>query len=817
MLKSVGAVIVTAFSLFSAGGGAAQKVDINQLKGLDVPEGLKEVIGSMMVEMRGLKNENAALQNRTQIVEAGLRNKTLVEEELRGEISWLKSDRDAFQNKTRVVEAQLRGEISWLKKDIDAFQNKTQRRRGEEQTPVCGREAVDNMLAVCCASGAPAGNGHRLQEFVGCDSLPPTCSLDCSFRFISIFDNCHDQALMQGLSAEELTDWTSFYAVCSEVEQSAAEMGALQPVNVKMFRIIIDQEAEQQAAMANDGSGAPSPPFGPVVLPPSGSPVEPAPGGGEVTDVEQYHAQCTTANILTCVPACNATHHGFELLATIDGTDTKFSCNLAHGLYSWTGQASLGGYIGSDFESFFSAVNSAAAGTYAATLREDAHIITDMTIRPGQIVKLSGDGMLAQAPHMGRGDVVVQERASFSLVFVTVSGAISVVAGGSVNLVECVLEGHASLSVGSGGSLTVRSMELRSDVLRGLEDQVNGVGTALRLVDVSDPENLDAGTLSGTATTSADGIKTIVPPHFGRRTPGTFVVNSGPCIISEGGRCVGRFGGYLPNEDCEITVRGDGGVLGECGRFDTGGPAHGRPGVHCCDFVTLGETQYSGSDCPQGSPLRRGDAVSWHSDSTHQGEDQLESSNDWNGCRAKNLCGLPETTHGLGGGWQICFDRMAAPIEPPGPIASTDRKGATFVVTAGECTTFNGGRCVGRPDGYWPNERCTIMVGGEGGVLGPCGVFDMEDVCYDYLTLPGPARPGAPQCDHGDTQPGNNWAESDCPEGVELAPGALLQWIASSSGQGSVGWNDRGCTAKGICGADFSMDGFGGGWQICFA
>ena len=77
----------------------------------------------------------------------------------------------------------------------------------QEQTPACGREAVDSMLSVCCGSGVAAGNGHRLQESVGCDSLPSTCSLQCSYQFISIFDSCHDDALMRGLSAEQLADW----------------------------------------------------------------------------------------------------------------------------------------------------------------------------------------------------------------------------------------------------------------------------------------------------------------------------------------------------------------------------------------------------------------------------------------------------------------------------------------------------------------------------------------------------------------------------------------------------------------------------------
>ena len=84
--------------------------------------------------------------------------------------------------------------------------------------------------------------------------------------------------------------------------------------------------------------------------------------------MEQYHAQCTTANILTCVPTCNSTTHGYELLATIDGTDTKFSCALANLLFSWVGAAALGGFLGQNVDAFVSAVISGAAGTYVLLL-----------------------------------------------------------------------------------------------------------------------------------------------------------------------------------------------------------------------------------------------------------------------------------------------------------------------------------------------------------------------------------------------------------------------------------------------------------------
>eukprot|EP01050_Picozoa_sp_SAG11_P053108 SAG11_NODE_31155_length_294_cov_0.800000_1_plen_48_part_10 len=45
-------------------------------------------------------------------------------------------------------------------------------------------------------------------------------------------------------------------------------------------------------------------------------------------------------------------------------------------------------FIGDDFEAFFSAVSSGAAGTYMTTLRTDASIKTDLNIRAGQAVAI---------------------------------------------------------------------------------------------------------------------------------------------------------------------------------------------------------------------------------------------------------------------------------------------------------------------------------------------------------------------------------------------------------------------------------------------
>ena len=195
-----------------------------------------------------------------------------------------------------------------------------------------------------------------------------------------------------------VADFRSFAASCAEMQAGAGEM--LQPVAVQMFRVLVNTEGAAQAGSmfpgggdGGDGGGGYGEPLDPLARVP---PPPPDATGAEddTTGVTQYHAVCTSADVASCVPPCNAEHHGYELLATIDGTDTKFSCNLAHGLFSWMGAASEGGYLGVDFQSFFSAVVSGAAGSYIVTLTEDAGISTDLTIEPGQDVRISGDPAL---------------------------------------------------------------------------------------------------------------------------------------------------------------------------------------------------------------------------------------------------------------------------------------------------------------------------------------------------------------------------------------------------------------------------------------
>ena len=147
------------------------------------------------------------------------------------------------------------------------------------------------------------------------------------------------------------------------------------------------------------------------------------------------------------------------------------------------------------------------------------------------------------------------------------------------------------------------------------------------------PENSEWGTQTGTVTAGAEGESLVLdPPDL--QLPGYFVVNSGPCTVAEGGRCVGRWpGGYLPNEDCTISVGGVGGALGPCPVFDIYDSN--------TDSLTLPDgSMHHSADCPAGTVLAAGQTLAWHSNTLAQG----------NGGD-----GLPFSRDGAGGGWQICF------------------------------------------------------------------------------------------------------------------------------------------------------------------
>eukprot|EP01046_Picozoa_sp_COSAG06_P033669 COSAG06_NODE_3455_length_5319_cov_12.049425_2_plen_655_part_00 len=316
--------------------------------------------------------------------------------------------------------------------------NGTTRHRKQAAAAACGPSSwaarTDAVMGACCPTAASSGGGHRrrrAQQATTCP-LPATCpSAACATAFVPYYEDC--AAELQGHAAElPLPQFAGFYASCQDL---GAPVSALQPVAVQMFRVLVNTEgASQIGAMfpggGSAGNGGKLDPLQPLPLVPVPPPDATASSGDATTGaVTQYHRICHSADVASCVPECNAAHHGFELLATIDGTDTKFSCNLAHSLYSWMGAASEGGYLGSDSASFFSAVVSGAAGSYIVTLTADAGVGTDLIIQPGQDVQISGDPGLAAAPSWGSGGFTVQEHARLLLSGLSFASNIDVPAG----------------------------------------------------------------------------------------------------------------------------------------------------------------------------------------------------------------------------------------------------------------------------------------------------------------------------------------------------------------------------------------------------
>ena len=188
----------------------------------------------------------------------------------------------------------------------------------------------------------------------------------------------------------------------------------------------------------------------------------------------------------------------------------------------------------------------------------------------------------------------------------------------------------------SGGSLSLASLALPGQVMTTAMAGLSGAGSWLALEAVTLEETTFA--LTGTVTKVDSAIVCDPPGLGGGFGAATFTVLSGPCTLSEGGRCVGRWpNGYGPNEDCAIAVAGGGGggVLGGCPVFDLG--------PWDLDYLTLPDgSQHGVADCPAGAVLAAGQSLAWHSDGSYQGH------NGGNGLRAN-------PTQGLGGGWQVCF------------------------------------------------------------------------------------------------------------------------------------------------------------------
>ena len=303
------------------------------------------------------------------------------------------------------------------------------------------------------------------------------------------------------------------------------------------------------------------------------------------------------------------------------------NARTAHIAVGWRAQTD-GGYLGQDYATFFSAVVSGAHGIYATMLIEDADIHTLLVFTAGQRATITGDPSLNRPAGWGDGGFRVQQHATLELTNVHVEGG-ELIVYGTASLSDCALDASVSATVAGGGALSLTSVTVPDAVVRSAFAQLSGVDSSFRLNTVTVPENPAWGTL--TATVQADGTTQVEPRGLfgGEDLPGWFTVPTGcsyksgtynsrycvddtpPCTVSQGGRCVGRPEGYLPNEECVIVVGGSGGQLAACPVFDLWAEASGRDVIELHDR----HARPTGSECPVGVIFSPGDAISWRSDS----------------------------------------------------------------------------------------------------------------------------------------------------------------------------------------------------------
>eukprot|EP01050_Picozoa_sp_SAG11_P020029 SAG11_NODE_3298_length_2539_cov_3.599590_2_plen_636_part_00 len=395
-------------------GGA---VDIAVLAAFDIDPALKQFIGSMYEEFQA---DKAAL--RADLV--GERERNIEKDKkidlLVGQVVGLQAMLHEFSNKTKT-------RLDQCEANTNPFVQEMNRRRIQEDT-LCRGSGLTVMLEACCQSGSFAGNGHRiLQLSEGCDALPETCSASCAPLFIEYFEGC--QGMLDDLAPDQRQMFVGFYGGCQEVEQAAAVM--LEDARPAMiFHVVVMNEAAAQQAQMFGGGSAPAPPIGQIgpigPVPPSPNPT----GGARIA--QEFRRVCTTANLTVCVPRCNSLTYGFLLSIEIDGRGTVMTCNMMGLLFSWQGQASLGGYIGDDFQAFFSSVVSGAAGTYILSLTMNSSIRTELLIATGQDVHITGERDSAFPSWAS--SFRVQEAAHLSLSTVALGQGFIVELGGQATL-----------------------------------------------------------------------------------------------------------------------------------------------------------------------------------------------------------------------------------------------------------------------------------------------------------------------------------------------------------------------------------------------
>eukprot|EP01047_Picozoa_sp_COSAG01_P039394 COSAG01_NODE_3253_length_6351_cov_4.601248_2_plen_678_part_00 len=202
---------------------------------------------------------------------------------------------------------------------------------------------------------------------------------------------------------------------------------------------------------------------------------EPEPDIASLFGIKCSSGGSPNASSFKCIPECDEIRHGNMMLATVDGDDARYDCQLHHGLYSWVGSE---GYLGRDVEYFVSTVLSGGSGFYGVIVSENnANVYVDLIIRPDKVILIIGDFCSgwrycpftdrSGKPIWGAGGFTVEQHSSLQINNLILDGALSIDGGGQAMLQRVFLRGH-DVSVAARGtalliSCIVKDMQLKAN------------------------------------------------------------------------------------------------------------------------------------------------------------------------------------------------------------------------------------------------------------------------------------------------------------------------------------------------------------------
>eukprot|EP01051_Picozoa_sp_SAG22_P030017 SAG22_NODE_11415_length_486_cov_0.788114_1_plen_146_part_00 len=136
-------------------------------------------------ELRQVKKDKAAFENKTQVVEAELREKNSV---LKMKVHDLQSTLIELASRMNIDVHNITLRLDQCEADTHPFIKEvqaSQRRRLQEEETLCRGSGLTAMFEACCPLGSSTGNGHRILQLTeGCDTLAETCLAPCAPLYI---------------------------------------------------------------------------------------------------------------------------------------------------------------------------------------------------------------------------------------------------------------------------------------------------------------------------------------------------------------------------------------------------------------------------------------------------------------------------------------------------------------------------------------------------------------------------------------------------------------------------------------------------------